>query len=442
MQQFSTDIDEDRQPPLSIPFAHFVVGGVVLLIGGGIAGFGAFVPGVEPAGAGTLHLLLAGWVGLTIMGAMTQFVPVWSGTAVHSRRLSVVSLWLVSIGLVGLAGAFVTRAYPLLPIAGGVLLAGFWVFVYNLARTLPAIREMDITEAHFAFALGSLVVGTGLGVALAVTYGFRVQVAGISPSRLVVAHLTATVFGFVLTTIVGALYQLAPMFTQAEDTAFDAHLARVEMIALPAGSTLLAAGRLLGSDPLATVGASSLLFGVAAVALFLTHQLWTARVEPSPLVRRYWLVALSMTGWVTLTVPYWLANPLSLFGRFGNPAGTHLLFAGVITLTILGTVYHVVPFIVWYHRYSDRLGYASVPMVEDLYDDRLATVEFWLLGAGLTALWLGDLLSAPAWVIAVGGNLFGGGVLLFGVNMTLVVWRHRPETGREVLALLVGRNTH
>ena len=439
MQQFSTDIEEDRQPPLSIPFAHFVVGAAVLLVGGSIAGLGSFLSGISPAGAGSLHLLLAGWVGLTIMGAMTQFVPVWSGRALHSRRLSVASLWLVALGLAGLVSGFFLRAYGWLPLGGTFLVIGFWTFAYNLVRTLPSVREQDITEAHFTFALGSLVVGTGLGLLLASHYAFRNLDGVINPTRLVLAHLTLTVFGFILTTIVGALYQLAPMFTQAETTAIDSRLAHVEMVALPGGIVLLAAGRLTRSDVLATFGAVSLLLGTFVFAGFLAHQLVTARVETSPLLRRYALVDLSLFGWVLLTVPYWLSDPLSLFGRFGSPAATHLLFVGVITLTILGTFYHVVPFIVWYHRYSDRLGYESVPMVDDLYDDRLARLEFLLLGVGLGSLWIGDVLSVPTWVIAAGGNLLGVAVLLFGVNMMGVVWRHRPETFREVFTLLLGR---
>jgi len=439
MQQLSGDLDTDSQPPLAVPFAHFVIGVAILLIGGAIAGLGSFVPGIDPAGAGSLHLLLAGWIGLTIMGAMTQFVPVWSGTSLYSRRLSVASLWLVTLGVAGLVAGFLFE-YAWLPIGASVLLLGFWTFAYNIVRTLPAARTFDITEAHFAFALASLLVATVLGWLLAVDIAFRVLGGRIAPSRLVLSHLTLTVFGFVFATIVGALYQLAPMFTQAEKTAADAHLAHVEMVALPGGIALLAAGRLLGSTRVGTFGGVVFLTGALAFSGFLARQLWRARVEVGPLLRRYGLVVASLVGWIALTVPYWLVNPVSVFTRFGGPMGTHLLFVGVFTLTIVGTFYHVVPFIVWYHRYSDRLGYESVPMVDDLYDDRIATVEFWLLAVGLAGLWIGDAL-ATTWVIAVGGNLLGAGILLFGANMAGVVWRHRPETVREVLATLAGRST-
>lgn len=449
MNGLPSDLDADRQPPLSIPFAHFVLGGVVLLVGGAIAGVGSLVAPIRPAGAGTLHLLLAGWVALTIMGAMTQFVPVWSGTKLYSRRLSVVSLWLVTVGVVALFLAFVTRAYDWLALGASVLLVGFWTFVYNVARTLPSVADLDVTEAHFALALGSLVVATVLGWLLATDFGYRILdplsrslpiPVPLSAPQVLLAHLTLTVFGFVLATIIGALYQLAPMFTQSETTALDAHLTHVEMVAFPVGVPLLAAGRLVASRPIGTAGAALLLVGTTAFAAFLARRLWLARVEADPMLRRYALVALSLFGWVLLSAPRWIGDPLDFYARFGSPGATHLLFVGVFTLTIVGTVYHVVPFVVWYHRYSDRLGYEPVPMVDDLYDERVALAEFALLALGLAILWGGDALAAPTWVLMVGGNLLGLGVLLFAWNMAGVVWDHRPETFRDIVRTLVGRS--
>jgi hypothetical protein len=272
-----------------------------------------------------------------------------------------------------------------------------------VVRTLPSIADLDRTEAHFPFALGSLLVATVLGWVLAIDLGFRIlgpltqwlpSPVSIAAPGVLLAHLTLTVFGFVLATIVGALYQLAPMFTQSKTTGLDEHLAHVEMVGFPIGVVLLATGRLVGSRPIATAGAVLLLVGIAAFAVFFARRLWFARVEADPMLRRYWLVALSLFGWVALSIPRWVGDPMDFYARFGSPRATHLLFVGVVTLTVLGTVYHVVPFIVWSHRYSDRLGYEPVPMVDDLYDDRVALAEFALLAVGLTTLW-GGTRSRP-----------------------------------------------
>lgn len=440
MQPPNADLETEQQPPLSLPFAHFVTGAVLLLVGGGIAGIGPLILPMQASDSGTLHLLLAGWVGLTIMGAMVQFVPVWSGTSLYSERLSIASLWMVLVGVAGIVAIFLTSAYRWFPVSATVLLAGFWLFAYVIFRTLPPVRSMDITEAHFLAALINLLLGTLLGWLMAtdIAYGILrdlpMQTINVLP-----AHLTLTVFGFISITIFGALFQLGPMFTQSESGRIDDYLAKIEMIAAPGGVILLATGRLFELELVARVGATAYLLGALCFSLYLFRRLWTAQVDFGPMLKRYWLVTLSLIGWVLLTAPEWVLDPLSYFVRFGSPRATHLLFIGVITFTIVGTFYHVVPFIIWFHRYSDLLGYEPVPMIDDLFDARLARLEFWLLFAGLAVLWVGEFLAAPTLVLMVGGNVLGLGVILFATNMGLVVWNHRPETGREVIAILFGR---
>lgn len=440
MQPQTSDLETDQQPPLSLPFAHFLAGAVLLLVGGGIAGLGPLVLPIEANSVATLHLLLAGWIGLTIMGAMVQFVPVWSGTRLYSENFSLYSLQLVLIGVASIAGVFLLRAYELFPIAAGVLLIGFWLFAYVIFRTLPTLSDLDITEAHFFMAVLSLLVATAAGWLLATDFSYRLlDTLPVSRQGVLLSHLTLTVFGFVSLTIVGALYQLGPMFTQAPASTIDSSLAAVEMIALPFGVVLLATSRLFGLLDPARVGASLLLGGMLAFALVLLRRLRDAQVELGPMLRRYWLVGLSVVGWVLLSVPPWLSDPLGYFYRFGSQQATHLLFIGLFTITIVGTFYHVVPFIIWFHEYSDKLGYEPVPMIDDMYDSRLAYVEFWLLVLGLGTLWAAEFIGAPTWTLMLGGNVFGAGVILFAINMGLVVSRHRPETLTEVYRLLTFR---
>lgn len=282
MQSPTADLDTDQQPPLSLPFAHFVSGAGLLLVGGAIAGVGPLVLPIQASSTGTLHLLLAGWIGLTIMGAMIQFVPVWSGTRFYSHRLSIVALWLVLLGVLGTVVVFFGKAYGWFPLTATVLLAGYWTFAYTIVRSLPPLRTLDITEAHFLVALVNLLLATSLGWLLATDISFRILGGlDVSPNGLLMAHLTLTTFGFVTMTIVGALYQLGPMFTQSEVTRFDTHLAHVEMVALPGGVLLLATGRLFDFLLVARVGGSALLAGVLCFAAILLRQLWTAGSSPT-----------------------------------------------------------------------------------------------------------------------------------------------------------------
>ena len=50
----------------------------------------------------------------------------------------------------------------------------------------------------------------------------------VSRAGVIESHATLAAFGAVLTTVLGALYQLATMFTQTELHGVDTHLRRIE----------------------------------------------------------------------------------------------------------------------------------------------------------------------------------------------------------------------
>ncbi|UPV75345.1 hypothetical protein M0R89_04585 [Halorussus limi] len=423
-------IDADRGPPMAIPLAHFLAGFAFLLAGAalGVLGVVGLAPGLS--GPAHVHLLLVGWVCLTILGAMTQFVPVWSGVELHSRRLALAQLALVGGGVAGFAGLLLSGRLDLLPVAGAAMLAGFWTFVYNVGRTLSRAGDFDTTERHFALALGYVLLVTTLGFALALDFVRpTLAPAGLVRSQVVAAHATLAVFGVVLTTVVGALYQLATMFTQTEIRGADATLRRVEEWAYPPGVVALAAGRLVGAERVARIGALLALAGLLAFAAVLARKLWETRVERTPMLSRYAVVAAAVPAWALAALPSWLSRPADPATTFGHPAVGHLLAAGAVGFVLLGTLYHVVPFVVWVRRYSDRVGLEPVPMIDDLYDDRLAAADFWLTLGGVGLILVGEVGGVEA-ALFVGGALATLGFAVFAANLTGVVVRHGPESLR------------
>jgi len=442
MSAVPRQVETDQQPPMAVPLRHFVVSLAFLLSGLGVGLLDAL--GVAPglARLAHLHLLLVGWICVTIMGAMTQFVPVWSAVALYSRRLATAQLWLVAVGVAGLAGAF-SLTVPAALIASGVItLLGFWVFAYNLGRTLWRVDSYDVTERHFAYALGFVLLVTLLGLSLAASYAIPLfDRVGLSRNGVVAAHATLGVFGAVLTTVIGALYQLATMFTRTEIRGVDAAIQRLERLAYPAGVLLLAGGRLARSAPAVRLGGFLLAASLFGVGVVLARRLHASGVERTPMLSRYWVVACSLVSWAPLAAAAWLRRPLDGTATFGAPGTAHLLAFGVVGFVVFGTLYHVVPFIVWEHRYSDRLGYEQVPMIDDLYSDRLATLDGTLLLAGLLALSADGLLGGPRPLVIVAGGVSVIGGLAFVCNVVLVLRNHSPESLPGILLeRLAGRD--
>ena len=422
-------VDSDAGPPMTVPLRHFVVA-LAFLVSGVAVGW---VTG-RRGHLAQVHLLLAGWVCLTIMGAMTQFVPVWSGVTLHSRRLATVQLPLAAAGFGGLAVGFLAGKPAVLPVAGAVAVVGVWTFVYNLGRTLAA-AERDVTTTHFAVALGWFVVLTLLGLALAIDHATGVfDGSGLVRGRLLMAHATVGVFGAILTTVAGALAQLVPMFTQTGTTRFRRVLQRFETVTYPAGVAMLAGGRLVGMASLARVGGLVVAAGLGSVALVVAERLYRANVAWSAMLQRYAVATVALACWTPLATIAWLRTPLAYGTLFGHPATGALLLVGGVGFVVVGTLYHVVPFIVWVHRYSDRLGFERVPAVADLYDSRVAAADGLVMAlAGALAVAHEAGVAPPAASLSAGILAFVGTVLFAG-NLVRVVVVHSPQA----LPVLVG----
>ena len=214
MNPLSADLRTDQGPPMAIPLRHFVVSLGFLFVASimGVAMTAGSLPGLERVAY--VHLLLLGWICLTIMGAMTQFVPVWSGVPIHSRRLAVGQLWLVVVGLIGFVLVLLAGRFEYLPLAAVPLLLGIWTFVYNVARTLARARPLDVTEGHFAAAITAFALLAPLGYLLAVDVANPIfDPIPVDRGSVYAAHVTLALFGAISLTVVGALYQLAKMFT-------------------------------------------------------------------------------------------------------------------------------------------------------------------------------------------------------------------------------------
>ncbi|MXR21153.1 hypothetical protein GRX66_11265, partial [Halobacterium sp. PCN9] len=75
-------------------------------------------------------------------------------------------------------------------------------------------------------------------------------------------------------------------------------------------------------------------------------------------------------------------------------------------------------------RYSDRLGFEQVPMIDDLYSDRLAAADGALVAFGTVTLLLARAGVLPDDAVVAGGVLLAAGLVVFTANLVGVVYRH------------------
>ena len=122
---------------------------------------------------------------------------------------------------------------------------------------------------------------------------------------------------------------------------------------------------------------------------------------------RYFLTAVALLIPVSLlsVVLSWPGLPLNPFmGQLENLYG-FLGLLGVVSFAIMGMLYKIIPFLVWFGVYSKHIGRAKVPALADMYSSRLQMIGYWSFLAGLVTISVGILRESETrsalWFAAV-----------------------------------------
>ncbi|MEB2297962.1 MAG: hypothetical protein OZ930_15670, partial [Ignavibacteria bacterium] len=67
----------------------------------------------------------------------------------------------------------------------------------------------------------------------------------------------------------------------------------------------------------------------------------------------------------------------------------YMIIFGYLSMLIVGQMYKIVPFLVWYHKYSSKVGIEKVPMLKEMFNEKVAQYGFYFM---ITALF-GSLFS-------------------------------------------------
>ena len=413
-------------PPFALVLRHlaaavgaFVLLAVLLLLEAPLLASGAYL---HPRVLALVHLAGLGWVGLTIMGASYQLVPVILEVPLWSVRTARATFWIYLAGLSGVVGHMGMEALgPGLWFAGALTLLGLGLFGMNLSRTLWQASRWDATAWHLATSLGFLALAVLLGLALAVHLGRPWLPAAHTTFLPLHAHLALG--GWVGLVVMGVAYKLIPMFNLAHG--YSMKPARWAWAGVTAGLAAWVLGALLRTGLLVQAARIILALGMA---LFLVQMLMIHRRR----LRRSLDVGLrhASAAWAFTVLALVLGilsawAPAAWSGRISTAYGA-AVFLGSLSLLIAGMLYKIVPFLTWFHRYSDRVGRDPVPLLHELYSEPLARVQLWFLALSVAVL-VPSLAGGHAGGVAAAsaGLLVSAGLL--GYNM-LRVLRHRPRT--------------
>ena len=407
-------------PSVALPL-RFILTGIVALLAGAVwltarpiilAGYH-----YSPEVIGATHLFLLGWICSVIMGAMYQLVPVALETRLHNERLAHWHLALHVIGFVGMVAMFLAWNMKQVGHFGSLLATGVGLFVYNLARTLVRIPRWNVVAAGIASSLGwlSLTILAGLYLAAAKCWSF----SPFEPLAQMHAHAHLGGLGFFVMMIVAVSYKLVPMFTLGEVQS--ARRAGWSLALLNAGLAGTFVTILLSSR-WKILFAFVVVAGLAVYAWEIAAILHARKRRTLDWGMKYFLTAIALLVPVSAlgVVLAWPGLPSTALTTQLETVYGFLALIGVVTFAILGMLYKVVPFLVWYAAYSKSIGRSKVPALADLYSPALQSAGYWLFLAGLLVTGTATALGHET-CVRTGCALLLASVAVFAVNMGKVL---------------------
>ena len=402
----------DQAPPLAIPTTFFVTAPIAAFAAGGLLlayGASALTSNWAPQTVALTHLGTLGFLAMTMFGALYQLAPVVAGSPVPAVRLSRAVHALLVLGLAGLVIGLIT-ASTAVTMAGLLSLAlAVILFLVPMSRALHRAPTRNATVSGMRLAVTSLLLAMVLGLWMA--HGHIGMPFPGSRSLWVQVHLSVAFLGWVGGLISAVSWQVLPMFYGATPDSEASHRVILAGIALGVVLPVLVlaldfAGVLPASWPEPS-RLAALCALPAVIAVWCLQPFWALRGIANRRRRRrldaslfYWRAGLGFAALsAVLSVPaHLLSDP-----RLSLAVGW-LVIWGWAGMIVHGMLSRIVPFLVWFHRFSPALGRVQVPSLRTLLPDAWMRLGFALhltsLLAGLAAI-----ASGADWLARLTGLL-------------------------------------
>ena len=418
---FSANLAAPYSPPFSIVKQYFIAAIITFIFLNGLMLFSyEYIHGYhfQPRLLAFAHIAVLGWATMIIMGAMTQLVPVILETSLFSVRMTKWVLWLLLLGVSGIAGhfwIFSTRGSGMISAAATAYIA-IMLFVINIALTLNKVRSLNISSAHIIVAITYLGIVATVGMLLSINLGYPF-ITG-NHLHYLALHAALGFAGWFSMVIMGVSYRLLPMFTLSYSyktwpgwTAFGLVNAGILgvviefLLDMPLYCSLI-------------IAAGLFMFSYQVVLIMKGRMRKAMDIGLRHAVLAYGYIPLAAIVGVYIALSH--AVP-ALRQRFVLIYGFTVVF-GCITFLVIGMMYKVVPFLVWFHKYSDKVGKEKVPLLKDMFPERLGNIQFYLINIGVPAV-IAGLLIGNQIVVGLGTAIMFISSLLFGYNMLVVFTR-------------------
>lgn len=377
-------VSQEFAPPFKLIAPYFILGvvtytvSVLLLFGFNISG----LTYQDVSVLSWVHLFLLGFVMMVIFGAMAQLIPVVFEVGHFAVELYYVIYPLLFSGMLMMTTGF-RFAPALLPYGGVVVLIALLIFVFETFMTIRKVKKFNLVITSVAIANGFLLLGLVFGILMAL--GFA-GVIGIDFTSLIRAHLFLVLVGYVGITIMGISMVLLPMFWLSHSYSDKNVTYALWFIGI--GVIIEVVSSVTKSGLLEYIGYFLTIMGLVFYFCQI-YIIYKTRVRSDKDIYYKSMVFAYLSLIVALTT---VSMAIFIHKSFLILAFGWITFFGYIGFMITGHLYKIVPFLVWYERFSPLVGKEKVPMLADMLPKKSANVQFTFSVSGIVAGYFGLLL--------------------------------------------------
>jgi len=395
----------DQAPPLGLPLRFFLVAPLFLALAGSFAFFSGgslYASRWNPATLAVTHLLTLGFLGLAMVGALLQMMPVVLGTRLPAvRPVAWAGLIGIGFGTLTLATGLVSGEAAFLIAAAALLAAGLLPFLVAMLLGVARSNAVSVVAWPMRQAWLGLLAVLVLGIWL--VFALTGHVAMPDVVMLTDSHMIWGLGGWVLILVTGVAYQVVPMLqlTPAYPAPATRWLTWFMLLGLAGYTT----SRFVpGVDPgLADV---SLWFSAGSALAFALLTLWLQKRRRRKLgdaTLSFWRFGMACLAGVAIALPFAQDEKMQIMLAA-------LFLLGFAASVVCGMLYKIVPFLAWFHLQAQRPGQAmTIPNMKQFVSEKMAVRHLHLHVTGtvlvLAAPWLPGFVSqagALAWMASSG----------------------------------------
>ncbi len=369
-------ISRDFAPPFKLIAPYFVIGVLFYLISSLFMfslDISEMMSYFEFKIVGLVHLYLLGFVMMIIFGAMAQLIPVVLERGHFSVDFYYIIYPILSVGTLLMAFGFL-YSNIVLSFGGIFVLIAMSIFAFETLLTIKGIEKFNTTIVSVLISNIFLWIGVIVGFIMALTF------AGMITSNVVLllkAHIYLVVGGYIFITIIAFSYVLLPMFGLAHG--FSKRPLDFSIMSQSIGVVCVFFSSLIESNLIAKIGYLLSLISIFSY-FYLVYLINKKRARKQ---NDMYIISLliSFVSFV-LAVIFGVLYVASFEEKFAILSGW-FLFVGFFGFMIFGHLYKIVPFLVWYEKFSPFVGKKKVPMLADMVPNRSANLQIFFTSCGL-----------------------------------------------------------